>query len=80
MLYPTLFREATGLENLEFQVAPGIAEAEVAKAQGLLTEGGAVAFLLDGDSAGQDEATTTRRQRGSFILHFLVGRRVLENP
>lgn len=52
MLYPTLFREATGQQSLAFQVAPGLAVATRARMLGLTNEGGAVLFITDGDAAG----------------------------
>lgn len=52
MLLPTLFREATGLDELTFQIAPGLSVASSARRAGLVQEGGAVAFLTDGDQAG----------------------------
>ena len=52
MLYPTLFREATGVDSLAFQVVPGLAAVAPAGVQRLLSEGGTVAFVVDGDAAG----------------------------
>lgn len=52
MLYPTLFREATGQRTLPFQVAPGLAVASRAQMLGLPSEGGTVVFLTDGDADG----------------------------
>lgn len=53
MLYPTLFREATGQRTLPFQVAPGLAVASRAQMLGLASEGGTVVFLTDGDADGR---------------------------
>lgn len=53
ILLPTLLRQARGTEQaLGFQIVPGVAEVAVAKAQGLTTEAGRVAFLVDGDEGG----------------------------
>jgi len=52
MLYPTLFREATGLSSLSFQVAPGLANVSPSQIPSLISEGGAVAFITDGDESG----------------------------
>lgn len=53
ILLPTLLREATGLDKLGFQVAPGLAEVSNAAIPGLTAEAGHVAFLSDGDAAGE---------------------------
>lgn len=53
MVYPTLFREATGLETLSFQVVPGIAVVSPERMWELLGEGGTVAFIVDGDDDGK---------------------------
>lgn len=53
MLYPTLFREAKGCESLLFQVAPGIAVVGPKRMSELISEGGTVAFIVDGDDDGQ---------------------------
>lgn len=58
MLYPTLFREACGDKNLQFQVAPGLASISPDRFPQLLSEGGTVAFIVDGDEPGE----TYRRQ------------------
>ena len=57
MLYPTLFRRTTGLSSLEFQIVPGIAFAGPARMSGMQTDGGAVAYIVDGDSAGSELRT-----------------------
>lgn len=53
MLFPTLFREAVGQEKLEFQVAPGLSFAGNARLKDLPSQGGAVAYLVDGDGGGE---------------------------
>jgi predicted ATP-dependent endonuclease of OLD family len=54
MLYPTLFREVAGKDNLEFQVVPGVSFAARAKQIGLKTEAESLVFVLDNDQAGLD--------------------------
>lgn len=53
LLLPSLLREAGSLDRLDFQVAPGIAEASPATYRKLEEEAGRVVFLVDGDSQGQ---------------------------
>jgi predicted ATP-dependent endonuclease of OLD family len=52
MLLPTLFRQEVDGHEIEFQVAPGLASLSESHALQLDTEAGAVAYLVDGDSAG----------------------------
>lgn len=52
LLLPTLLREATGCESLDFQVAPGLAIAGIEDVPLLDAEGGRVAYLVDGDEGG----------------------------
>jgi hypothetical protein len=52
LLLPTLLREAANVDRLEFQVAPGIAEASPSIYRSLQGEAGHVVFLVDGDKAG----------------------------
>jgi predicted ATP-dependent endonuclease of OLD family len=54
MLYPTIFREASGLDVLPFQVAPGLSSVRPARMLDLTAEGGSVLFLTDGDDAGRE--------------------------
>jgi predicted ATP-dependent endonuclease of OLD family len=54
MLYPTLFREASETELLDFQVVPRLATVTPSRLPQLLSDGGAVAFLVDGDAAGDE--------------------------
>lgn len=53
LLLPTLVRQATGIKQLLFQVAPGAATASPNDLSALLSEGGRVAFILDGDEGGR---------------------------
>ena len=52
LLLPTLIREATGRESLDFQVAPGLSVAGTDDVPALDAEGGRVAYLVDGDAGG----------------------------
>lgn len=52
LLLPSLIREATGLEILPYQVAPGAAEVGRKGLRMLLSQAARVAFVLDGDGAG----------------------------
>jgi hypothetical protein len=53
VLLPTLMREATGLESLDFQVTPGLAEILPLNVPLLDREGGRVAYLVDNDADGR---------------------------
>ncbi|MBA3687633.1 MAG: AAA family ATPase [Chloroflexi bacterium] len=55
LLLPTLLREATGLERLAFQVAPGLANASFAQLKELGLEAARVAYLVDSDQSGRDK-------------------------
>lgn len=61
VLLPTLIREAVGLETLNFQVAPGAAEASRDAIAHIDLQGSKVAWLVDGDKGGADN----RRNVGS---------------
>jgi predicted ATP-dependent endonuclease of OLD family len=54
VLLPTLIREAVGLQVLNFQVAPGAAEASRAAVGHIDFQGSKVAWLVDGDEGGAD--------------------------
>jgi len=54
VLLPTLIREAVGLQALDFQVAPGAAEASRAAIAHIDFQGSKVAWLVDGDEGGAD--------------------------
>jgi predicted ATP-dependent endonuclease of OLD family len=62
MLYPTLFREALELRNLDFQVAPGLASVPPVGMASLTGEGGQVVFLTDGDKDGERYRKTLAAQ------------------
>jgi len=53
VLLPTLLREAAKVRQLPFQVGPGAANVSKANFSDLQAEGGRVAFVLDGDAAGE---------------------------
>lgn len=54
MLYPTLFREASGESRLDFQVVPGLSKIEPRGMAALIADAGNVLFLLDGDPEGRE--------------------------
>jgi hypothetical protein len=53
MLLPSLLREATGQEVLDFQVVSGIAESSDAALARLEVEAARVAYIVDGDKDGE---------------------------
>jgi hypothetical protein len=56
ILLPTLFREATGKSQIQFQVAPGISQVRIEDAEALgemETAASRVAYVVDGDPPGQ---------------------------
>jgi AAA domain/AAA domain, putative AbiEii toxin, Type IV TA system len=56
ILLPTLLRSATGKTSLGFQVAPGIANISRTSVRDLDLEAPRVAYLLDGDQGGKENA------------------------
>jgi len=54
VLLPVLIREAVGAEALDFQVAPGVAEASRATIARIDLQGNKVAWLVDGDDGGAE--------------------------
>jgi predicted ATP-dependent endonuclease of OLD family len=60
VLLPTLLREATKQESLEFQVAPGAAEASKETIGLVNLQGNRVAWLVDGDRGGRDNGSHLR--------------------
>ncbi|MFL5780632.1 MAG: ATP-dependent nuclease [Thermoleophilaceae bacterium] len=54
VLLPTIIREAVDVASLDYQVAPGAAEASRAAAAHIDYQGHRVAWLVDGDSGGRD--------------------------
>lgn len=59
VLLPTLIRQATGLDDLDYQVAPGLANAH---GSGIRVEEVAakVVYLTDGDTGGDDHKTALK--------------------
>jgi hypothetical protein len=55
LLLPTLFREATGLDALDLQVAPGLANISKQTLDELDFVASRVVYLLDGDEAGREK-------------------------
>lgn len=52
VLLPSLIRDVTQREDLGYQIAPGLAEANVGALAALRNEGSNVAYVVDGDAAG----------------------------
>jgi predicted ATP-dependent endonuclease of OLD family len=52
LLLPSLIRHAVGVDDLDYQVAPGLSEVPSALYPELDLEGARVAYLLDGDEGG----------------------------
>jgi predicted ATP-dependent endonuclease of OLD family len=52
ILLPSLIRAATGLDILQYQVAPGLSEAPTSQYPDLDLQAARVAFVVDGDSGG----------------------------
>lgn len=52
ILLPALLKSATGVDELGFQVAPGLAQVNHRSAKELDLEGGRIAYVVDGDEAG----------------------------
>lgn len=75
ILLPTLLRQATGARSLRYQVAPGLASVAAAEVPTLDAEAGRVAFLVDGDSAG--DAITRKLVSGGVEEGRIVA---LEDP
>lgn len=61
VLLPTLLREATQLDPLDFQVAPGLASVARHDVEQLSLEAPRVAYFLDGDRAGRTKAQLLRQ-------------------
>jgi predicted ATP-dependent endonuclease of OLD family len=55
ILLPTMLREAVGLDRLDYQVAPGLANADAATIRDLDLVASRVAYILDGDSGGDEK-------------------------
>lgn len=54
LLLPSLIKKAIGVDDLDYQVAPGLSEVPVSMYPELDLEGARVAFLVDGDEGGKD--------------------------
>lgn len=53
ILLPSLIRDATGKEDLKYQVAPGASTVDHSSLDELLYESGRTAFIVDGDAGGE---------------------------
>lgn len=54
ILLPTLFRQASGRQKLDFQIAPGLASVAAIDVPELQSEAGHVGYVMDGDKGGRD--------------------------
>jgi len=79
VLYPTLLRQATGESELEFRFAPGLSSASDATLRELDSEGGRVAFLVDGDESG-DRIRTRLEKAGVAQAHIISIRELTGSP
>lgn len=61
LLLPAIFRAVTGLNELRFQVVPGLSEIAPMKVPALELDAAAVAYLVDGDSAGRQIAKKLKK-------------------
>lgn len=61
ILLPSLLRDATSKEALEYQVVPGIAQATGSEIQQTDSESDIVFYLVDGDDGGRGHAKKIRR-------------------
>jgi AAA domain, putative AbiEii toxin, Type IV TA system len=52
ILLPTLLREATGLANLDFQIAPGVSSVSPSAVRELDAAAARLAYVVDGDESG----------------------------
>ena len=59
IMLPTMFRWATGVEALEFQVAPGLSQTR-GDDEGLEDVAARVVFLVDGDGGGASKSVELR--------------------
>ncbi len=54
VLLPTLIRQATGLDRLDYQIVPGLSVVAISDIPSLAEEAGQVFFLTDSDGGGED--------------------------
>lgn len=54
LMLPSLIKNALGVDDLDYQVAPGLSEVSASMYPELDLEGARVAFLVDGDKGGKD--------------------------
>ncbi len=69
ILWPTLLREATGRSHLDFQIVPGLSNANRSEIIVLDGEAPRTAYLLDADEGGKD---LSRKLRGAGILEVKI--------
>ena len=89
IILPRLFREASGLENLTFQIGPGLASISTKKCKELELEAAKVLFFVDGDSGGEgikaklvagkiDRSKIFSLPKGNTIEDFIKKEKLLE--
>ena len=61
ILLPSLLRDATEKEVLDYQVVPGISQASTQEIQDIELESDVVFYLVDGDDGGREHAKKVRR-------------------
>jgi predicted ATP-dependent endonuclease of OLD family len=54
LMLPSLIKKSIGVEDLDYQVAPGLSEVPVSMYPELDLEGARVAYLIDGDEGGKE--------------------------
>lgn len=79
LLLPSLIKAAVGLDDLEYQVAPGISETPSAMYPDLDLAGARVAFLVDGDPGGADLRKALIKGGVSAAQIVTLGAVTLEN-
>src|SRR5260370_350742 len=70
ILLPSLIRAATGLDILQYQVAPGLSEVPTSQYPDLDLQAARVAFVVDGDSGGL-------KLKGRLVASGVPGDRIM---
>ena len=78
ILVPMLLREAMGVEQLDFQVVPGLSSVSRTKLPAPNANGSHVCYLVDGDSGGTEIIALLRGAGVSddHIFQLMIGRRL----
>lgn len=64
ILLPSMLREATGMDTIGFQIAPGLSETRPAEIGGLGLQGSRIVYLVDNDDAGDKIVKTKLKPSG----------------